>query len=87
MEEKVSMTIKDLNDAISQAVNEALNAREGKNKGRLLNREETAKRLHVNVSTLWRWQRSGYFCGKKLGARVWYSLESIERLERGERTE
>lgn len=78
------MTIDELNAAIHDAVNAALDARESGRRLVLLSREATAKRLHVNVSTLWRWKRSGYLLpAKTLGRRDWYSIDAIELHENG----
>lgn len=36
---------------------------------RFITREETAKPLHVDYSTLWRWNKLGLFCPNKVGPR------------------
>ena len=38
-------------------------------KDRVLSRKEVAKLLHVDVSTLWRWNRDKLLCCKKVGPR------------------
>lgn len=69
---------------ISAAVNAALDARDAKKTTVLLGREAVAERLRVDVSTLWRWNRSGYFrVTTKLGRKVMYSEEAVEMLEKG----
>ena len=51
----------------------------------LVTREEAAKRLNVDVSTLWRWDKVGYLpVTTRIGKQVFYSEESISRLESGE---
>lgn len=52
---------------------------------RLLSRRTVAERLHVNVSTLWRWARTGYLVPVHIGRSVWYRELEIRRLECGER--
>ena len=81
--EKDSITIEKLNAVIASAINNAIDARETKKKV-LVKRKDTAKRLHVDLSTLWRWSQVGYLTPIKIGGRLWYSEEAIERLERGE---
>lgn len=50
----------------------------------LLSRKAVAERLHVDVSTLWRWARAGYpLRPVKLGKAVWYKLADVEKLENG----
>ena len=46
-------------------------------KTKYLTREEVAERYHVDKSTLWRWHRSGYLRGIKVGRRTLYSEESL----------
>ena len=51
----------------------------------LVSREEAAKRLNVDISTLWRWDRVGYLpVASRIGKHVYYTEESIRRLEVGE---
>lgn len=52
----------------------------------LISRDAAAKRLRVTVATLCRWAKSGYLpVSARLGRNVYYSEESIRRLEAGER--
>jgi hypothetical protein len=86
--EKVTMTIDELNTAISFAVNAAIDARELKDvasgKKTYLSRIATAKRLDRNVSTLWRWARKGHLTPVHVGGRVMYAEDDIIRIENGE---
>lgn len=80
-----NFTNDELRAAITAAVNAALDAREAKKATVLLSREAVAERLHVDVSTLWRWDRCGYFpATTRLGRRIFYSEEAVAKLERGE---
>ena len=75
----------ELRAAVSTAVNAALDEREAKKATVLLSRKAVAERLHVNVSTLWRWNHSGYFrVTTKLGKKVMYSEEAVAKFEKGE---
>ena len=44
----------------------------------ILTREETAKRLNVDYSTLWLWTKKGKIKAHGLGNRVYYYLSDIE---------
>lgn len=69
------------------AVQNALDARERK-KGEttLISRDAAARRLGVDVSTLWRWNKSGYLkVSTRIGRSCWYTEAAIRRVERGER--
>jgi predicted DNA-binding transcriptional regulator AlpA len=51
----------------------------------LVSRDEAAKRLGVDISTLWRWAKVGYLpVASRIGKHVYYTEESIRRLEAGE---
>lgn len=72
---------------IEEIVQKAVEAAISKNKEAtnvLLHREATAARLGVDLSTLWRWDRSGYLRPVRLGRTVYYRLADIEARERGE---
>ena len=49
-----------------------------------LTAEETAKRLKVDRSTLWRWNKEGYLVANKVGSKVRYKLSDVERIQKGE---
>ena len=42
---------------------------------------EVAKRLGVDLSTLWRWQKSNYLVPIRIGGRKRFRLSDIERIE------
>ena len=65
-----------------QEDNEAgMNATERK---RFITRKETARLLHVNYTTLWRWNRDGYLRSRKIGGRhVMYKLSDVMALLNG----
>lgn len=72
-------------DEIGMIIDQALERLESKKKVVMLNREAVARRLHISMSTLWRWDRSGYLKAVRYGRAIWYRLADIEALERGER--
>lgn len=45
-----------------------------------LTAKETADRLHVDVTTLWRWDKAGYLKRVKLGNKPYYRMSDIKKL-------
>lgn len=84
--EKVLTSVDELNTLITNAVHTALEAHEKElGETKLISRDAAAKRLGVDVSTLWRWNKSGFLkVSTYLGRKPLYSSKVIERLERGE---
>lgn len=72
-------------DDVKKIIWEALVGNEGKMRVTLLNLEAVANRLHKSKVTLWRWDRSGHLKAVRIGRAIWYRLEDVEELERGER--
>ena len=55
---------------------------------RFLSRKEVAELLHVDLSTLWRWNRDKLLCCKKVGPRrVLYSYNDVMEKLNGEESE
>ena len=55
------------------------------NDERFITREETAKLLHVDFSTLWRWNKQGHLHSRKIGdRRVMYKYSDVLALLNGE---
>lgn len=84
--EKIQISLDDLNSIITKAVQTAMDARDRKSEETtLVSREAAAARLGVDVSTLWRWDRSGYFkVSTRIGRACFYTESSLRSLERGE---
>ena len=84
--DKFSINLKtgDLYNMIHEAVEDALMKQSTRSASTLLTRDATAKRLGVDVSTLWRWDKSGYLKPVRIGRSVHYRLSDIEARERGE---
>ena len=52
---------------------------------RFITREETAKMLHVDYSTLWRWNKLSILCPNKVGPRrVMYKYSDVLKKLNGE---
>ena len=49
-----------------------------------LTRQQAAKMLDVDVSTLFRWNRDNYLCACKVGNKVLYKKSDIEKLLKAE---
>lgn len=86
--EQIIITMEELNAAISTAVNTAVNAaldaRERAEETIYLSRKATAKRLKINVSTLWRWAKTGYLTPIRRGGRILYPERDVIMIEGGE---
>ena len=80
----INLETGDLYNMIHEAVEDALKKQSARSASTLLTRESTAKRLGVDVSTLWRWDRAGYLKSVRIGRAVHYRLSDIEARERGE---
>ena len=48
-----------------------------------LTAQETAEKLGVDVSTLWRWDKSGYLKKIKVGRKVCYRINDVIKLMEG----
>ena len=85
--EKVLVSLDELYAIITSAIQTAFDAREKKEgETTLISRDAAARRLGVDVSTLWRWDRSGYLkVSTHIGRACWYTEASLRRIERGER--
>ena len=56
-----------------------------KNDERFITREETARLLHVDYSTLWRWNKLGLLCPNKVGPRrIMYKYVDVLKKLNGE---
>ena len=78
------MTSIQFEEMLQKAVETAMSKQKGNTSNVLLKRESTAARLGVDLSTLWRWDRSGYLKPVRIGRSVYYRLSDIEARERGE---
>jgi predicted DNA-binding transcriptional regulator AlpA len=78
------MTSIQFEEMLQKAVETAISKQKENTSNVLLKRESTAARLGVDLSTLWRWDRSGYLKPVRIGRSVYYRLSDIEARERGE---
>lgn len=83
--EIIQMTKEEYNASIENAVMMALAKYEEHRNAVLITREETAARLHVNLTTLWRWEKTGFLVPKtRIAGKLYYDLTRVLQLERGE---
>lgn len=77
----VQCTIDDLRDLLHEAVLlKADKEKDTKPETEYLTTEQTAERLHVNRSTLWRWNKDKYLCPIKVGHKTLYRYNDVERI-------
>ena len=49
---------------------------------KLLTRDEAAELLHVNLATLWRWNKEGYLPAVKVGSKTMYRKDDLAKILR-----
>lgn len=78
----IQCTMADLRDLLNEAVLlNANNEREQpEQEPEYLTTDQTAERLQVNRSTLWRWNRDKYLCPVKVGRKSLYRLTDVKRI-------
>lgn len=77
----IQCTMDDLRDLLHEAV--LLNAnseRETEQEPEYITTDQTAERLQVNRSTLWRWNRNKYLCPVKVGRKSLYRMADVNRI-------
>lgn len=78
----VQCDLNDLRDLLREAVLTANtpNGNPTSEEPEFLTTDQTAKRLKVDRSTLWRWHRNKYLCHCKVGHKTLYRTADVERL-------
>ena len=75
------ITEEKMDELLKKAINQAkAETSEPKPEERLLTREEAAKMLSVDVSTLWRWEKEGHLLPSRIGKRIYYKYSEIQRI-------
>ena len=77
------LSASDLETAIRNVLSEFLAKQEEQKEAALVRRNEVNKRLHVDNSTLWRWDHTGYLKAVRIGRSVYYKESDVKRLEGG----
>lgn len=83
MEQYYRFTEAQLQALLNAAAEKAVAEYAGEKKTNLLSRQATAKRLNVNVSTLWRWEKYKVLTPVRIGGKVYYREEDVIRREGG----
>lgn len=79
----VSFLLKELRLVVKGAVLEVLAEHEAKlspKEDELLSIEQTATKMGVTKSTLWRWEKTGYLKPIRLGAKPKYRISDIHKI-------
>lgn len=84
MDKYHEITETQLQSMISTAVEIAISNLTKDKQSIYINRKTAAKRLGVDVSTLWRWGQMGYLKPIHRGGRVWFAESDIVKIEKGE---
>ena len=71
-------------ELVCEARIDAVKQMQAQQNEKYLSRKEVAERLKVDLSTLHRWNQSGYLCAVKVGSKVRYLLSDVTKLEKGE---
>ncbi|MBR1782034.1 MAG: helix-turn-helix domain-containing protein [Bacteroidales bacterium] len=83
MEGYYNLSSDELQAMLNAAAKKAVAEYAGEKKPNLLSRQATAKRLNVNVSTLWRWEKYKVLTPVRIGGKVYYREEDVIRREGG----
>jgi len=80
---QIVLSASDLERAIRNVISDFLAQQEVNNQDALVPRNLVNERLHVDNSTLWRWDKSGYLKAVRIGRSVYYRESDVKRLEGG----
>lgn len=83
MEPNYCFTKEELEMLLENAMTRAIERYENGKKSVYLSRDEVARRLGVDKSTLWRWNRSGYLKVTHFGSKCVYREDVVSKLEKG----
>lgn len=73
----------DLETILRTIVRETIEQYEAEKTEPKLTIKQVSKRLGVDPSTLWRWEREGYLTPSRIGRKVLYKQSDIEAIEEG----
>jgi len=78
----VSITLSDLQEFLASVVAEAA-TKSMPTEERMLSADEVCQALNISANSLWRWGKSGYLKGSKVGRKVFYRKSDVDRLLTG----
>jgi len=77
----VSISVNDLNEFFEQRLADMLNIKAVQEVApEYKSAKETCAELNVDLSTLWRWQRSGYLVPSRVGRRRMYKATDLQSI-------
>ena len=76
----VCVTLGDLKEFVSEMMVEAA-AMAQQTEEKMLSADEVCKVLGISSNSLWRWGKSGYLKGQKVGRKVLYRKSDIDALQ------
>lgn len=76
----VMVSLADLKEFVSEMITEAA-ARPQQTEEKMLSADEVCKVLGISSNSLWRWGKSGYLKGQKVGRKVLYRKSDIDALQ------
>lgn len=79
----VCVSLADLREFVGEMVAKAASMQQSESEERMLSSEETAKLLGISENSLWRWGKSGYLVGQKVGRKVLYRESVVLGLLKG----
>ena len=74
----------ELEEAFRTILSEVLAEKAVESRERKIPRREAAKRLGVDPSTLWRWEKAGYLKPIRQGSKVFFRESDVVDLEEGQ---
>ena len=83
MEGYYNLSSDELQAMLNAAAKKAVAEYAGEKETKLLSRQATAKRLNVNVSTLWRWAKYKVLTPVRICGKVYYREKDVIRREGG----
>ena len=76
----VCVTLSDLREFVGELLAEAA-ARPQEAEETMLSADQVCEILGISANSLWRWGRTGYLKGQKVGRRVFYRKSDIDALQ------
>lgn len=76
----VMVSLADLKEFVAEMVAEAA-AKPQQTEETMLSADEVCKVFGISANSLWRWGKSGYLKGQKVGRKVFYRKSDIDALQ------
>lgn len=80
---QIVISAPELETVLRNVLSDLLAQQEETKQDALVPRNIVNERLHVDNSTLWRWDKSGYLKAVRIGRAVYYRESDVKRLEGG----